>query len=738
MADKTYRYILDFKGKTDQVNGQVGGLKSLMKGAAVAAGALFAADKIKDAAMAVANYAREIGKVQSEISKLTGLQGAALDNMTGQVKAIADSYDQDVNATLRASNALMATFGANNRQAFDIMNAGFATTANLQGDFLQQISEYSTHFKEAGLEAAQMVAVIAEGNKMGVFNDKSADAIKEGSIRLREMTQSTRDALDAIGLSSSRIQQAISSGNMSMFQVMQLVSRQLSTLPAQAPQVGTALADIFGGPGEDAVQFIRNLHEMETDLAKVMATAGEAAELQKKYTDTLADFHTVASQVFGDTTNLMLRLKITMVEWANTSIKEIVKVTNYFIDLYNESEFFRFSIEMIKFSVQSTFTYMFHQLKQVGNILKTLGTAYTFFSTGFYSLAAETLKSGWDDIAQTWEDSGKAAGEDFVRAFLNAMGKREKVEQIILSTEAATTAATTTGLAYGKSFARAAKEGAAAVQFDPGYDMGPAGIDIVKLAEETHNERRLAIAKQREAGLVDAQAYNQLLEAEDLRHLEAMMQFAAINGQRTTEIDLEITELKIQANERLAQSYEQLASSAAGSLRTIAGAFDQATGSWFNFFATAIEQIPVIITQISALTAAQMASSGSIIAAKQGEAAASAVAGAAKMPFPASLVAMFGAVAAVASIFAAIPRFETGGVIGGNSFIGDKMLIRANSGEEVLRRDDPRHTLNRKATNQGGAMQVAVNLVQDGLYIDGDKLRVLLRRADQKLALRTI
>jgi hypothetical protein len=133
-----------------------------------------------------------------------------------------------------------------------------------------------------------------------------------------------------------------------------------------------------------------------------------------------------------------------------------------------------------------------------------------------------------------------------------------------------------------------------------------------------------------------------------------------------------------------------------------------------------------------------MASSGSIIAAKQGEAAASAVAGAAKMPFPASLVAMFGAVAAVASIFAAIPRFEFGGIVGGNSFGGDKMLIRANSGEEILRRDDPRHALNRKATNRGGAMQVSVNLVQDGLYIDGDKIRILLRRADEKLALRTV
>ena len=45
------------------------------------------------------------------------------------------------------------------------------------------------------------------------------------------------------------------------------------------------------------------------------------------------------------------------------------------------------------------------------------------------------------------------------------------------------------------------------------------------------------------------------------------------------------------------------------------------------------------------------------------------------------------AVAAVASIiaaFASIPKFEFGGVVGGNSYTGDKILARVNSGELIL------------------------------------------------------
>src|SRR5690606_27703645 len=41
-------------------------------------------------------------------------------------------------------------------------------------------------------------------------------------------------------------------------------------------------------------------------------------------------------------------------------------------------------------------------------------------------------------------------------------------------------------------------------------------------------------------------------------------------------------------------------------------------------------------------------------------------------------------VATVIGAFASIPKFETGGVVSGSSFYGDKILARVNSGELIL------------------------------------------------------
>lgn len=83
-------------------------------------------------------------------------------------------------------------------------------------------------------------------------------------------------------------------------------------------------------------------------------------------------------------------------------------------------------------------------------------------------------------------------------------------------------------------------------------------------------------------------------------------------------------------------------------------------------------------------TAQTVAGAATTVVAKQAEATASGTAEAAKLPFPANLLAILGIVGLITSIFAGLPKFAHGGIVQGASTIGDNNLARVNAGEMIL------------------------------------------------------
>ena len=72
------------------------------------------------------------------------------------------------------------------------------------------------------------------------------------------------------------------------------------------------------------------------------------------------------------------------------------------------------------------------------------------------------------------------------------------------------------------------------------------------------------------------------------------------------------------------------------------------------------------------------------VAANTAKGVSAAGASAASLPFPANLIAIGAAIAAVIALFATIPKFATGGVVTGGAKSGDKLLARVNAGEMIL------------------------------------------------------
>lgn len=85
------------------------------------------------------------------------------------------------------------------------------------------------------------------------------------------------------------------------------------------------------------------------------------------------------------------------------------------------------------------------------------------------------------------------------------------------------------------------------------------------------------------------------------------------------------------------------------------------------------------------------------------------------------------AVGGVLAAFAAIPKFETGGIFGGSSFYGDKILARVNSGEMVANSEQQKRIWG--AMNAGANVNVNVG---GSFVIDGNKLRLVLDRTNSR------
>lgn len=234
------------------------------------AGGIFAAERILDYAKAIVTSINELRKLKNTIRQITDLNGEALDQATAKIKSLSTAFDQDTKKMTEAANNLSKQMGVDFSEALDLIEQGFLDGADANGDFLDKVREYPALLQEVGLSAQESIALMTQEVKQGIYSDKGVDAIKEANLRLREMTPAAQEALTAIGLSSKNIQKELRDGSKTTFDVIQMVSKRMASLPPQSKLVGQAIADIFGGPGEDAgIKYLSNLYKIDLSLGNI-------------------------------------------------------------------------------------------------------------------------------------------------------------------------------------------------------------------------------------------------------------------------------------------------------------------------------------------------------------------------------------------------------------------------------------------------------------------------------------
>lgn len=359
--------------------------------------------------------------------QFTGKSGDDLKAFRNQVQAVADTFNADFKETLISANALAKQFGISADEAIQLIQDGFIAGGDANGEFLNTLKEYPAYFKEAGISASQFVAIVAETNKAGIFSDKGVDAIKEGNLRLREMTTATAAALDGIGISSTQVQKDLQTGAKTTFQVMQEVSAKLAELPDSAQSVGTAIADIFGGPGEDAgLQYLRTLKDISTDLDTVKIKAGELGRLQEEQLQSEIELQNALAGLFdatgGSFEGFTTSIKVFINQGLTALIKGVVSLINYVIELYNESNLFRAFVV----ALPEVFKTVFNTIGNLfGALIDMIQAAGKIFKSAF-SLDWDGVKKGFTEFGTAFRDLINKEIKDVAESLNNGINRMQK------------------------------------------------------------------------------------------------------------------------------------------------------------------------------------------------------------------------------------------------------------------------------------------------------------------------
>lgn len=197
-----------------------------------------------------------------------------------------------------------------------------------------------------------------------------------------------------------------------------------------------------------------------------------------------------------------------------------------------------------------------------------------------------------------------------------------------------------------------------------------------KLAERMSTQEETKSLKTIESKTVSTDLNTGELDTGSLENMGGWLDENAERTQRFKEQLLDLNETQSAVVNGVSGGFEMLANNIIGSLGLASSGFE---GFVAKLGGLVIKMISMMLGQALAQSIAGATASGV------------ATGPLAIFTTPAFIAEAIGTVFAA---FAAIPKFAEGGIVPGSSFYGDKVLARLNSGEEVLTRNDPRHSNN--------------------------------------------
>lgn len=224
----------------------------------------------------------DVANAMAEVQKQTGLMGDSLKTTTESALALRDTFDFDINESVRSAQMMMQQFGLTSDEAFNLITQGAQNGLDKNGDLLDTINEYSVHFRQAGFSAEEMFNMLQNGTEAGTFSvDKLGDAVKEFGIRMKDGTAD--DAIKQLGLSVDDTTAKFAKGGDSAKKATSEIMTKLFELkdPLEQNTIGTQL---FGTMWEDlGIDGVKALMNINGEFDKTKQSINDVKNI--KYND---------------------------------------------------------------------------------------------------------------------------------------------------------------------------------------------------------------------------------------------------------------------------------------------------------------------------------------------------------------------------------------------------------------------------------------------------------------------
>ena len=234
------------------------------------------------------NYGDNRGDVANSIAEvkqqLGDISAEQLEKVTETALLLRDTFDFDVNESIRSAKMLMQQFEISAEEAYTLIAQGAQSGLNKNGDLMDVINEYSVHYKQMGYSAEEFFNSLSNGTEAGTFSvDKLGDAMKEFGIRSKDTATTTTEGFELIGLNADAMRNKFSEGGETAKKATQETIDALFALDDKVIQ-NQAGVDLFGTMWEDlGAEGIAALSNVTGEADKTATTLKDIADI--KYND---------------------------------------------------------------------------------------------------------------------------------------------------------------------------------------------------------------------------------------------------------------------------------------------------------------------------------------------------------------------------------------------------------------------------------------------------------------------